>query len=373
MLRTVVISQTLLEVGQQPNGEPAQVPVITVEGAPGGPNVYLQANLHGAEIQGNAVLAAFLELCRAQRPKGTFTLVPMANPIGINQKSGEFTLGRFDPISGENWNRQYHFSNADLDAFCQAHLNSDETTIAAAFRERLRAQIAQRQASPWGLKTGQTMALRLQQLALEADIVLDLHTGPISDRHLYVPEYARARAHHFNIPLNILMPSDFGGALDEAHFSPWWQLSQRFAELGRTLEVLVDAFTLELGPQEHLDPAQAGRDALGIGRYLEVMGCWPEGTHQVEEEIQHACQLADYKALYSPCGGQIEYLAPLGQPVKAGVPVARIWHYERLGQDKPMFTEVSLPCDAIPVLHFASANVQEGTELYKFLTHTFAL
>ncbi|MBW3163861.1 succinylglutamate desuccinylase/aspartoacylase family protein [Ferrimonas balearica] len=368
-----MITTTHLDVGQQPSGELARVPVITVEGHPGGPTVYLQANIHGAEIQGNAVLERLLALCRANRPRGRLILVPMANPIGINQKSGEFTLGRFDPISGDNWNRQYHFDNADLDDFCQTHLSSDDATLYAAFRQRLKAQLARRLASPWGLKTGQLLALRLQQMTVDADVVLDLHTGPISARHLYVPEYARANAHRFNIPLNIVMPSDFGGALDEAAFSPWWQLSQRLAALGRELPMPVDAFTLELGSQEKLDVNQAERDAAGIARYLESQGCWPEGTHKVAPETQYACALADYRALYSPCAGQIEYLAPLGEPVPAGTPVARVWHYERLGQDGPLYTEVTVPTDAIPVLHFASANVQEGTELYKFLTCTEAL
>lgn len=368
-----MISTTHIEVGQQPSGEPARIPVITVKGRPGGPRVYLQANVHGAEIQGNAVLERFLALCRANPPRGHFTLVPLANPIGINQKSGEFTLGRFDPISGENWNRQYHFNNQDLAAFCQSHLHHADVEVTGAFRQHLKAQLAARLASPWGVKTGQHLALRLQQMAVEADIVLDLHTGPISARHLYLPAYARARAHRFNIPLNIVMPSDFGGAMDEAAFSPWWQLSQQFAALGRTYAVPVDAFTLELGSQEKLDIAQAEQDAAGIARYLEEMGCWPDGTHNVVVQTQYACELAHYRALYSPCAGQIEYLAPLGKPVTAGEPVARIWHYDRLGQDTPLFTEVSLPCDGVPVLHFASANVQQGTELYKFLTHTEAL
>ncbi|MBY6188659.1 succinylglutamate desuccinylase/aspartoacylase family protein [Marinobacter hydrocarbonoclasticus] len=366
----LMISTAYLDVGQQPSGEPARIPVITIKGQEGGPSVYLQANVHGAEIQGNAVLERFLALCRQRPPKGHITLVPMANPIGINQKSGEFTLGRFDPISGDNWNRQYWFQPDIVAPFCQAHLTQDDNTITQAFRGLLQQQLEQRLASPWGVKTGQHLALRLQQMAVEADIVLDLHTGPISARHLYAPKYARERARRFNIPLTILMPSDFGGAMDEAAFSPWWQLSEQFARLGRAFGVQVDAFTLELGSQEKLDVAQAERDAAGIARYLEVMGCWPEGTHKVAPETLHACDLNDYRALYSPCAGQIEYLAPLGQPVPAGAPVARIWHYERLGRTDDLYTEVSLPCDAIPVLHFASANVQQGTELFKFLTHT---
>ncbi|WP_298438976.1 succinylglutamate desuccinylase/aspartoacylase family protein [uncultured Ferrimonas sp.] len=359
-------------VGQQPNGERATVPVIQFSNGTG-PKVYIQANIHGAEIQGNAVIERFLSLCRTHPPQGQFTIVPMANPIGINQKSGEFTLGRFDPISGDNWNRQYHFNGDAIAPFAQQQRHASDQQVKAAFTELLQQQLQARLQTPWGLKTGQRMALSLQQLATDADIVLDLHTGPVSDRHLYVPEFARAQAKRFNIPLNIIMPADFGGALDEAAFSPWWQLSQAFAALGRDFPIAVNAFTLELGSQEHLDPHQAEQDALGIASYLEQHGCWADGSHHPTPVTQHACLLQDYRALYSPSGGQVEYLGQLGTPLPQGQAIARIWHYHKLGQDTPLFEEITLPCDAIPVLHFASANAQQGTELYKVLTNTFEL
>ncbi len=380
-----MIQTTQVAVAQHPTGAEMTIPVITVDAGRPGPSVYIQANLHGAEVQGNAVIHHLLAAFEAHPPAGRITLVPLANPLGINHKNGEFTLGRFDPVTGTNWNRQYHFEGQAIADFAVAHLDSGEAEIKAAFRQQLKDQIRRRLQDPWGLPVGQQLALRLQQLSLDAEIVLDLHTGPISGRHLYLPSYARERARDFNIPLNILMGSDFGGALDEATFSPWWQLSEAFARQGRVIPVWVDGFTLELGSQERLDVAAAERDALGILNYLQHSHrsapwgpIWSEAHWPSEPVRRHACELKDYRAYYSPRGGQVEYLAQPESPLPAGAPLARLWHFDRLGlpaehAQPPLCETLSLPCDAIPVLHFASASVQQGTELYKVLTNTFEL
>lgn len=370
-----MISTSKLVVGQQATGTDITVPVIKIQGQGAGPSVYIQANIHGAEVQGNGVIHQLLEAFKRQPPLGDVTLVPMANPLGINQKSGEFTLGRFDPITGENWNRQYHFDAAIIDELVNHHFDASETELASRLREAIAAQIDDKLASPFGVKSGQHLALRLQKMALEADIVLDLHTGPISARHLYVPAYAIEDAPYFGIGLNIIIPSDFAGALDEASFSPWWQLSEAMQKQGRKLPVMVDAFTLELGSQEKLDMNAAKLDAQGIVNYLSHRGVLAESAYQASdsETELHACLLKDYRAVYSPYGGQIEYLAALGQPVAAGEPLAQIWHFDALGTTQHVGRELTLPEAVIPVLHFASASVRQGTELYKVLTNTFRL
>jgi hypothetical protein len=53
--------------------------------------VYIQANMHGAEVQGNAVIFQLLELLKNIELKGSITLVPYANPVGCNHKNGEYT------------------------------------------------------------------------------------------------------------------------------------------------------------------------------------------------------------------------------------------------------------------------------------------
>ena len=347
------------------------------------PNVYIQANMHGAEVQGNAVIFQLLELLKSCDIKGDITLVPYANPVACNHKNGEYTLGRFDPITGVNWNRMYHFDEAVIEPFVRKYLDANEQDIRAAFQQLLLNEIEQKlDHNIWGLTTGQRIAYQLQGLAHQADLVLDLHTGPISSKHLYCPEYSQASASYFDIAHTILIPNEFDGAMDEATFCPWWSLQQAFAQLGRNFVMgqgifAKESFTVELGSQEQIDLDVAKEDAASILAYLQHKGVIAKSeaqqqTYQPAEMTRYACYLKDYKALYSPMGGMIDYLAEFGKPLPAGEPLARILRMDNYGDGEPLHY-VSLDHQVIPILHFASASVNQGTELYKVFSKYFTL
>ena len=98
-----------MHVGEMASGAQLTVPVYRIKGKNSlAPTVYIQANMHGAEVQGNAVIFQLLEILKNSQVDGDITLVPYANPVGCNHKNGEYTLGRFDPITGVNWNRMYY-------------------------------------------------------------------------------------------------------------------------------------------------------------------------------------------------------------------------------------------------------------------------
>lgn len=368
-----IISQEDIQVGEIANGLPLTIPVYRLKGNGHGPRVYIQANMHGAEVQGNAVIYQLLEQLKEQTLASDITLVPYANPIGCNQKSGEFTLGRFDPITGTNWNRIYH-SHVDLvDTFVDQHLDSPLDEIKTAYTNTL---VQKTQAILDGpahsLNTGQRIALNLQRLAHEADIVLDLHTGPISSKHLYCPLYAKASANYFDIPHVLLIPNEFDGALDEASFCPWWSLSEAYKAKGRDIPVLVEAFTVELGSQEKIDLTEAKADAHSLLSYLTYKEAIVNSPYTPQPMARYACMLKDYLAYYAPMGGMVEYTAELGKHVKAGETIAHILRMERYLSEQPL-QSLTLDQDAIAILHFASASVNQGTELYKFFTNYFEL
>jgi len=371
------VSKEVMHVGEMASGAALTVPVYRLEGQQQGPSVYIQANMHGAEVQGNAVIFQLLELLKTIELKGSITLVPYANPVACNHKNGEYTLGRFDPITGVNWNRMYHFDTEIVAPFAQANLNQSNTEIEQAFRALMLEKISQKlNHNVYGLTTGQRIAFQLQHLAHQADIVLDLHTGPISSKHLYCPEYAKASAKYFDIPHTLFIPNSFDGALDEATFCPWWQLKQAFADLGRDFpitkadeeqgEALIvkESFTVELGSQEQIDLDIAHEDALGILSYLQYQGVINSDDYHPKKMTRYCCMLEDYKALYSPMGGMVDYLAEFGQPLAPGEPLARILRMDNYGDGDPLHY-ISLDHQVIPILHFASASVNQGTELYK--------
>ena len=356
-----------LQVGELATGHELTIPVYRFSGRDNrAPSVYIQANVHGAEVQGNAVIFQLMKRLEKLDLQGDITLVPLANPLGINQKSGEFTLGRFDPITGINWNREYQDLTPRLANWFDAHRHLPAVHLIAAYRQTLLANCHQLLDSPWGITTGRRLALNLQLMAHEADIVLDLHTGPKSCKHLYCPEYASDAAGLFAIPCVLMMPNEFGGAMDEAAFYPWWQLADYAASQGVNVAPAVEAFTLELGSQERIDMADAAEDCEGILAFLANRGVI-NAEIKPRAMARYRCALSDYRKFHSPVGGLVEYLAKPGKPLSAGEPLVRILRPDRFGESDEQQT-LCLQEDVIPVLHFASASVYQGTELYKVMT-----
>lgn len=381
-----------MHVGEMASGVKLTVPVYSYKPEEStAPNVYIQANMHGAEVQGNAVIFQLLELLKHCNIQANITLVPYANPIACNHKNGEYTLGRFDPITGVNWNRMYHFDDAIITPFVEQHIDASEAEIQTNFEQLLLDQIENKlDHNIWGLTTGQRIAYQLQRMAHQADLVLDLHTGPISSKHLYCPEYTKASANYFDIPHTIFIPNDFDGAMDEATFCPWWSLQQAFESNGRNFVMgegafAKESFTVELGSQEQIDLAVAHQDAMSILSYLQYKGVIAGNNNSEnlpqdflpQQMTRYACYLKDYKALYSPMGGMVDYLAEFGKPLAAGEPLARILRMDNYSsessEDGGPLHNICLESEVLPILHFASASVNQGTELYKVFINYFEL
>ncbi|BAJ03565.1 succinylglutamate desuccinylase/aspartoacylase family protein [Shewanella violacea] len=365
-------TQSSLKIGELATGQDLTIPIFSHEcESATAPSVYIQANVHGAEVQGNAVIYQLMKLLEQYTLCGDITLVPLANPLGINQKSGEFTLGRFDPITGVNWNREYLEHNVDVAAWYKANDSLSDADLITQYKAVLVEACYTRLDSEWGITTGHQQAINLQVMAHQADIVLDLHTGPKSCKHLYCPEYDAQAASFFSIPYTLLIPNDFGGAMDESVFCPWWKLAEHMKSVGRDLQVPVSAFTLELGSQEKINLEDALIDAKGILAYLSERGV-------IEQKLvpatmkRYACYLKDYKKYHSPLGGMVEYLAEVGQPLAATEPLANILRLDLYGTDRAL-TPLNLNQACVPILHFASASVYQGTELYKVMTKVFEI
>lgn len=375
MSNNVVFTKDYLVVAQNASGRNLNVPVYKFTSEVPGPNVYIQSSIHGAEVQGNAVLLHILQALQNANLKGQITLVPNCNPVGSNLKSGEYTLGRYDPVNGQNWNRAYHYDQALIDEF--ANSINKGTSIAAIkkeYRQKLTASIERRLSNEWGIGLAECLNLKLQLMALQADIVLDLHNGPVSTRHIYVPEYAKDSARYFNIPHVILIPNKFSGALDEATFCPWWSLSDELKQKypDEQWDFDIEAFTVEMGSQEVIDIEAGKIDSEGILSYLSFKGCFEAPIEKPQNMPRKAVYLRDYKIMYSQVGGMVEYLAKPGQYVRDGEVMARVLNIDEL-ESKKAISDIKAPCDLIPILHFPSASVLGGTQIYKCFTNYFDL
>ena len=86
------------------SGDVLSLQVYKFVGEQSGKKAYIQANLHGAEIVGNAVISQsieFLSQLDRSRLRGEIWLVPVCNPLGVNQRSHFFSTGRFNSYDGK--------------------------------------------------------------------------------------------------------------------------------------------------------------------------------------------------------------------------------------------------------------------------------
>jgi len=140
------------------------------------PKIFVQAALHAGEMTGVLALehlAALLDAeAEAGRIVGEIVLVPLANPIGLAQFVGGDHFGRFETGSLINFNRE-HFdvSDAVFEAVKDRLGPSAAANVALIRSEAVRAALAFPGTGEWA-----SLRRHLVALAVDADVVLDLHS-----------------------------------------------------------------------------------------------------------------------------------------------------------------------------------------------------
>lgn len=160
------------ELARYPSGVPMSVGVHTYEGERDGPTVYIQGAQHGREVNGTAVLRRLHERLDPVELAGRVVTIPVADPITFDHVSYT-TPEAFDMINN-NMNRVW------------------PGNLSGSLHQR--------------------MAARLWELAGEADVIVDLHTGTpeIATHVVYLEEEPEtfALAEAFGTDLLIGEPSD---------------------------------------------------------------------------------------------------------------------------------------------------------------------
>ena len=303
--------------------------------------VYLQSNLHGAELAGNIVIHRLLEYFQdleSSALQGEIRLLPSCNPIGVNTRAHHFSSGRFNPYDGRDWNRifwDYQLVHQGALTFAEQHLGEDVASIQQAYR-RLILEAFQSQlealGSPVGLPGHECYRTRLQYLVLDADIVLDLHTsGNQGMVYLY---YFRDRAPlipYFGVDFALMLDRYSGNAFDEAFINPWLALESAFATLGQPIQFDIDAWTLELGSSLHIDPIAVQRGVLGILNYLRYKGVLLDQPATVHKDVplSRTSQRIKY---YATTGGFIQNRVALGTWVTVGDLLFEVLSLNKTGQ-----------------------------------------
>jgi predicted deacylase len=295
-------------------------------GTPGArPKVYIQASLHADEVPAMLVahtLRGRLEqLDKEGKIPGEIILVPSANPIGLSQVVHGAPFGRFDLSTGVNFNRSYKHVAGDLKQSLAGKLGADAEANIALVREHALASLGM-----W-IPTDNTGELKklLLTMAIDADVVFDLHCDNEAVLHLYT---GTPLAEHVQ-PLSALMGAyallvareSGGDPFDEACSRLWWDLSAHFGEQF-PLPPSCAAITVELRGEMDVTYALAQKDSDALLQFMARMGAVDIPVLPLPEAISQPTPLEGVEPIAAPHSGVLVFLKKLGEQVVAGDAIA---------------------------------------------------
>ena len=330
---------------QLASGDRLSIQVYKFTGATPGKKAYLQSNLHGAEISGNAAVHQLIEFLLALDPEslcGEILLVPACNPLGTNQRSHHFSSGRYNTYDGRDWNRifwDYEKEGEDLSAFAESQLNQEPDAIRQNYLRRIQQSFAsqgQKLDSPFLAPLTELYRYRLQSLCLDANYVIDCHSSTNQGLdYLYCFPSREQSAKGFLLDYALLLNEYDGGAFDEAFLKPWLSLEKTLAQLGKRVQFDVEAWTLELGAGMAMNPESVAKGVRGIKNYLARKGVLKIPDLPLPETDSHEIAFTprtQVQRYYAPAGGMIQNRVELGSYVRTGDLLYQILSFNKESQ-----------------------------------------
>ncbi|MBN3897822.1 MAG: succinylglutamate desuccinylase/aspartoacylase family protein [Nostoc sp. NOS(2021)] len=356
---------------QMASGDRLCLQVYKFLGAQPGKKVYIQSNLHGAEIAGNAVIHQLIEFfltINAPDLAGEIWLVPVCNPMGTNERSHHFSPGRYCVYEAKDWNRifwDYEKEADDLVAFTKSQLHIDLEVVRQNYLTIIKQQFAktlEKINSPSGVPYTEIFSYKLQNLSLDADYLIDLHssTNQALD-YLYYFRNREDSAKYFWLDFGILLDKYDGDAFDEAFIKPWLALEACFKEFGRDIKFDVEAWTLELGTGMQMNPDSVAKGVRGVKNYLMQKGVLqiPDLSDDTKNPEMTFASSSNRKKYYAIAGGMIQSRIELGSFVKAGEKLYQILSFNKEGK-LPSVIDVCAQQDGLVYDVATNQAVNEG-------------
>lgn len=234
---------------------------------------YIQAGLHADEWPGLLVVQHLLqklaELEAAGKIRQAIRVLPYANPVGMNQRIFGTIPGRFDMVTGQNFNRGMAVSAEALVERVKPSLTDDATRNDRVVRTELRALVAEKTAE----YEIQALHKALLSESIDAVIMLDLHCDLGAIPYLFYGKHQveQGQALATCLGFSLSVEEDVHGAVafDGSHTQPWVVLEDT---VGALFDRPCFAATLELRGSRDVNDALARRDAEGILAFLEAQG-----------------------------------------------------------------------------------------------------
>ncbi|QDL09146.1 succinylglutamate desuccinylase [Brasilonema octagenarum UFV-E1] len=354
------------------SGDVLSLQVYKFIGAQPGKKVYIQSNLHGAEIAGNGVIYELIEFLQTINDTdlfGEIWLVPVCNPMSTNQRSHIFSSGRFCSYEGKDWNRifwDYEKHADNLLEFAKSQINFELEVVRKNYLNVIIqkfAQILEKINSSSGIPYTELFSYKLQSLSLDADYLIDLHSHTSQGlNYLYVFRNREESAKSFLLDFGIRFDKYDGDAFDEAFIKPWLALEDCFKQLGREIRFDVEAWTLELGTGMQMNPVSVEKGLRGVKNYLaekEVLRIdeFPLNKNTLNQMSFKRRSMS--KKYFAPTGGMIQKRVELGSVVKAGERIYKILKFNKEGK-LPSVIDVIAEQDGLVYDISSNQAVNEG-------------
>ncbi|MUG99227.1 succinylglutamate desuccinylase [Scytonema sp. UIC 10036] len=331
------------------SGDVLSFQVYKFTGAHPGKKVYIQSNLHGAEIVGNAVIHQLIEFLLSVNDTdltGEIWLVPVCNSMSTNQRSHLFASGRYCISEAKDWNRifwDYEKVTKDIMEFAQSQIHLNPEVVRKNYRDAIQQKftgLLETINSSSSVPYTEKFRYKLQALSIDADYLIDLHSHTTQGlNYVYYFRDREESSKYFLLPLGILLDEYDGNAFDEAFIKPWLALEKCFKELGRENRFDVEAWTLELGTGMQMNPDSVEKGVRGIKNYLVQKGVLQSSdisvTGNLLQSASHEMSFtkrSQAKKYYAPTGGMVQSKVELGTSVKAGDKLYQILQFNKEGK-----------------------------------------
>ena len=307
-----------------------------------GKKVYIQSNLHGSEIVGNAVISQlinFLSTLNHHQIDGEIWLLPVCNPLGTNQRNHFFSSGRYNSYDGKDWNRifwDYEKVCQNLDEFVNNNIKFDSLTIQENFLEQQKTAFTQQLEkinNPSSAPLFEQYRYQLQSLSMDSNYIIDIHSSSNQcvDYLFCFPGQQEESAKYFQVDYGILMDTYDGDAFDEAFMKPWLALENKFEKAGRKITLGRESWTLELGSGMTMNPESVNIGFKGIINYLFQKDILKLPNYSLTSKEITLVSRQNIRNYYAQTGGMIQNRLPLKSQVKAGDKLYEILSFNKQG------------------------------------------
>jgi predicted deacylase len=296
-------------------------------GTPGArPKVYIQSALHADEVPAILVAHRLVELLvKAEsegRVVGEIVLLPFANPIGLGQHLHGQHQGRFDLRDGGNFNRGY----AELAAKVVERVRPALTRDAAHNTYHIRKALVQAVGELTAATPTQDLKIQLLRLAIDADVVLDLHCDTDAVMHIYALTPQCAVAEQLGAALGaraVLLATESGDSpFDEACTRPWFDLQKLLSDF--PIELACFGATVELRGETDTSHVLADQDAQGLCAFLAQRGVIVGLSNGLRRPQCAPTPLSGSEPITAPHAGVIVFHRTPGERVNAGDVIADV-------------------------------------------------